>query len=68
MDLTQLVGLVMDIGLGALAFNLARSLKANVNNNAEILAGVVKIQADHETRITALEIAPKKVGFINEQE
>ena len=63
MTLTQVIGILLDIGLGALAFNLARSLKANVQHNAELLAGVVKIQADHEHRITALEEAPKKVGF-----
>lgn len=46
--LSQVIGLITDIGLGALALSVARSLKAT-------LAKVVDIQADHEKRITALE-------------
>jgi hypothetical protein len=56
--LTQVVGLVLDLGLGALAYTLARSLKANVASTSALLASVVKTQLDHETRITALERAP----------
>lgn len=55
--MAQVVGILLDISLGALAYNLARSLKANVVQQASLLAEVVKIQADHEIRITALEKA-----------
>lgn len=53
--LSQVMGIVLDIGLGALAFNLARSLKASVTSNTAVLAGVVRIQEDHEKRISVLE-------------
>jgi hypothetical protein len=51
----QIMGILLDIGLGALAYNLARSLKASVTSNSAALAGVVRIQEDHEQRIRALE-------------
>jgi translation initiation factor 1 (eIF-1/SUI1) len=53
--LTQAVGLIVDIGLGALAYSLARALKANLVGMSALLAGVIKTQGDHEERITALE-------------
>ncbi len=60
--LTQTVGLVLDLGLGALAYSLARALKANLTGMAELLANVVKTQNDHEGRITNLEKRPYGVG------
>jgi translation initiation factor 1 (eIF-1/SUI1) len=53
--LTQTVGLVIDIGLGALAYSLARALKANLAGMSALLTGVIKTQGDHEERITVLE-------------
>lgn len=53
--MAQIVGLVVDIGLGALAYNLARSLKANVAGTAALLAQVTKTLEEHEKRISALE-------------
>ncbi len=49
------MGIALDIGLGALAFNLARSLKASVEATQVALKGVVKITEDHEVRIKRLE-------------
>ncbi len=44
----QIIGLIADIGLGALAYSLARSLKANVIVMQDVLKA-------HERRLDALE-------------
>ena len=53
--MSQVMGIILDIGLGALAFNLARSLKSAVTSNSATRARVVSIQEDHEKRLVALE-------------
>ena len=51
----QIVGILLDVGLGALAYNLARSLKASVASNSATLQGLLKVTEDHEHRIKRLE-------------
>ncbi len=53
--LSQVAGLAVDIGLGALAISLVRVLKANLASMAVLLAEVIKTQKEHDTRITRLE-------------
>ncbi len=52
---SEISGIVLDIGLGALALSLTRALKANVASMKDILDKVQKTQEDHEARITKLE-------------
>jgi translation initiation factor 1 (eIF-1/SUI1) len=52
---SEVVSLLTDIGLGAVAIGIARSLKANVAANTALLSRVVKVQEDHEARLSKLE-------------
>jgi hypothetical protein len=53
--LSQIISLIADIGLGAVAIGLTRALKANVDAHTALLSKLETLIDNHELRLNKLE-------------